>query len=253
MRLTRRIESDGRFLFRWRSVVPLALVPAMALALPESARIEQAMGDGVNHAISFACLAISLAGLAVRWLTVGFVPAGTSGRSTRDQRADQLNTTGLYATVRNPLYVGNFVAIAGVVLSLKVWWLAAIAGLGYWLYVERVVAAEESFLAERFGPRYLEWAERTPAFLPRWRNWVPPAEPFSVRTVLRREYNGVLAVGTSFLAVEALTDLVVKRQSPAEWISNDRAWLVVFAVALVLFLVLRFLKKRTHVLDVKGR
>jgi len=45
------------------------------------------------------CLAISLLGLGVRIVTVGYVPKGTSGRNTRGQKANVLNTTGMYSLV----------------------------------------------------------------------------------------------------------------------------------------------------------
>ena len=89
--------------------------------------------------------------LAIRWVTIAFVPGGTSGRNTLGQRADQLNTSGMYSMVRNPLYVGNFVAILGVLICVKVWWLVAMFALLYWLYIERVIAVEEAFLEQKFG------------------------------------------------------------------------------------------------------
>ncbi len=93
----------------------------MIVALPESERIELAIGEHANHALFFACLALSYAGLVLRCLIVGFVPGGTSGRNTTEQRAVHLNTSGAYSVVRHPLYVANFVILLGVTLSLLVW------------------------------------------------------------------------------------------------------------------------------------
>ena len=153
-----RLASDGSFLFRWRSYVPLVLLPLIVVALPEERRISAQMGPEAEHLVFYLAVLVSFAGLAIRWLTVAFVTPGTSGRNTLSQRADRLNTTGMYSIVRNPLYVGNFVAMLGVLICVKVWWVIAIFALCYWLYIERVIAVEEAYLEAKFGDAYREWA-----------------------------------------------------------------------------------------------
>lgn len=240
-------------LFRWRSFAPLLLLPVLLAALPNSAALNDRLGERWEDIWDGFSLVIAYGGLLLRCVTVGFVPGGTSGRNTRDQRATVLNTTGVYATVRNPLYLGNFIAMLGVILMAKTWWLVAIFGLAYWLYIERVVAAEEAYLSEKFGGAYLAWLRRTPAFLPRPGRWRRPALPFSPRTVLRREYNGVLALAGAFVVEEFLTDVVAGGEPVSAWLVSDIRWLALFAVSLAVFLVLRTLKKHTHLLDVAGR
>ncbi|GAI74444.1 unnamed protein product [marine sediment metagenome] len=38
-------------------------------------------------------------------------------------------------------------------------------------YYERIIFAEEEFLRKTFGDSYLKWAEQTPTFLPKCKNW----------------------------------------------------------------------------------
>lgn len=251
MMIRDRLANDGRFLFRWRSYAPLVLLPLLLAALPEGERISRAVGPTVEHAIFFVSVLVAFVGLAIRWVTVAFVPRGTSGRSTLGQRADQLNTSGMYSVVRNPLYLSNFVVILGVVICVKVWWLVAIVALCYWLYIERVIAVEEAFLEQKFGDEYRTWAARTPAFLPNFSSWVRPSQPFSLTYLLRREYNGLLAVGVSFFVIEVILDVVLQSEPFTLWVVEDAACIVLGATTLVLFLVLRFLKMYTHVLDVR--
>ena len=253
MRLIERLEQDGSFLFRWRGVLPLLLVPLALAALEDTTAIERRIGDSLDHLWAYGCMAVSFTGLAVRCATVGFVPAGTSGRNARSQRATTLNTTGLYSVVRNPLYFANFLVILGLALATMVWWLVVIVILAYWLFIERIVAAEERFLAARFDADYAAWASRTPAFWPRIRNWQPPARDFSLRTVLRREYNGLMTIAVVYLVLEAVLDLVIERESLTEWVDGDRVWILLFAISLSAFLVLRLLKKCTRLLDVPER
>ena len=56
----------------------------------------------------YSGIIISFLGEAIRIFTVAYTPAGTSGRNTKQQLADTLNTTGIYSLLRHPLYLGNF-------------------------------------------------------------------------------------------------------------------------------------------------
>ncbi|MCD8496858.1 MAG: isoprenylcysteine carboxylmethyltransferase family protein, partial [Alphaproteobacteria bacterium] len=193
----------------------------------------------------------------VGWLFAGFLlgmflPA-TSGRNTKMQRANYLNTTGLYSVVKNPLYLGNFIAMLGVVMSLKVWWLVALGSLTYWIYIERVIVAEEKFLTTKFGQRYIEWAARTPIFIPDFRLWRAPVMPFSFKTVLRREYNGLMAVCSAFFLMEVMVDVFVEREPVIYWLREDWPWAIMMMTGSTLFFGLRFLKKNTRMLHVAGR
>ena len=46
--------------------------------------------------------------------------------------------------------------------------------------LEDIIAAEEAFLAQKFGTPYREWTERTPVFLPDFSLWRPASLPFSL-------------------------------------------------------------------------
>jgi protein-S-isoprenylcysteine O-methyltransferase Ste14 len=250
MKICESLQRDGAFLFRWRSYVPLVLLPLLFLALKDAADVERAVGQSGHDLWGLACYAIAISGLAIRWIVVATAAPGTSGRNVKAQRADSLNTTGIYSVVRHPLYLGNFVAIMGIAMSLMVWWFALVAALAYWLYIERIMAAEEKFLAAEFGADFDAWASATPAFLPRFSLWRPSHRRAAIRTVFKREYNGVLAVALSFLAIEFLLDVVVTHQDVVAWAREDIAWPIVFAASLVIFLSLRWLKKNTGILDI---
>ena len=253
MRLNERLEQEGGFLFRWRGVLPLLLIPVVLAALAEGAAVERLLGEGLDDLWTYGCIILSLTGYALRCATVGFAPAGTSGRNARSQRASALNTTGLYSIVRNPLYLGNFIVILGLALVTSVWWLVVIVVLAYCLYIERIVAAEERFLASKFGADYTAWADRTPAFWPRLGNWQPPAENFSLRTVLRKENNSVIILATSYAGLEAVADLLVEVEPLKAWVTADYVCVLLLLVSVPVFVILQLLKKRTRILHVPGR
>lgn len=253
MSLHNDMIKSGHTLFRYRSFLPLLIIPPVIIALKESVYVEEIVGDNVEDIWVFICFLVSILGLAVRWFTVGFVPAGTSGRNTQSQRANHLNTDGMYSIVRNPLYLGNFITIIGVLLSIKVWWLVLLGALAFFIYMERIILAEETFLHEKYGKDYDDWREKTPVIVPNFKLWKKPALPFSFKTVLKREYTGLMGVATAFFLTEAITDLYFEGENFIEWLKDDFIWPLMFAVIIIFGLTLRFFKKHTKLLKVEGR
>ena len=241
MPLIEEFEATGHWLFRWRSYLPLG---AVAFVLGGVADFNYPRGShSLDELWEVLCLMVSFSGLAVRVLTIGYAAPGTSGRNTSRQVAADLNTTGMYSVMRNPLYLGNFLMVLGVMLFLRVWWIPVIYMLLFALYYERIIFAEEMFLRKKFGSRYLDWASQTPAFLPRFNRWQPPNAPFRWRKVLRREYHGVLAVALSMFLLEAVGDLCV-----GHGLELDTLWAIFLPLAFGSYAVIRFLHKRTGVL-----
>lgn len=247
MALYEELVTQGNWLFRWRSYLPLALAAPMLVAMLQfecSGQIEQTHKDWI-----FTCLAVSLTGLGIRVLTVGHVAQGTSGRETRGgPAAKTFNTTGMYSIVRHPLYLGNAVVGLGISLFFLEWWLTVLVMLGFWVYYERIMFAEEEYLRQRFGEAYLEWAERTPAFIPRLSRWEPPSLPFSSRVVLGRENTTLYLIVSCFFVLGTLERLLMGHKP-----SLDPLLTGLFLGGTVLYLALKFLKKRTTILKVDGR
>lgn len=252
MRLTDQITAEGRRLFRLRSLMPLVLLPALYFALLQMAHFGQRWGRQVENLWLVLCICISGLGLLVRCLTVGFVPGGTSGRGQDTPTASTLNTLGMYSIVRSPLYLANGVMWFGVALATTSAWFVIVSVLVYWLYIERVIAAEEAFLDAHFGDAFRSWAQSTPCFLPRPSQWRAPAMRFSLRTVLRREHSGLMGVGVVFTLIEFICNALLQGEPPARWVITDRAWVIFLAATLFSGLLLKVLKKR-HWLDAAGR
>lgn len=253
MLLRNRLARDGALLFRWRSFLPLALLPLLVALSHHAVHAEKALSSHAQQVLSVGGFSIAAAGLLLRVLTVGFVPTGTSGRNTKKQVAEQLNITGVYSVVRNPLYLANFLGLLGFAVFTKVWWFVLLAALAYWLYIERIIAAEEDFLLAKFGERYTAWAENTPAFLPSFAPWRPPALPFSLRTVLRREYNGLALLALGFVLWSFALDVGMEQRSLREWARSDWPLMLCAGFAVPVALLLRTLKHHSDLLSVQGR
>jgi protein-S-isoprenylcysteine O-methyltransferase Ste14 len=236
----------GAWLFRWRSYFPLIFI---AILIPAIDRFTYPSGSEFYDQLwEVFCLSIAFIGLLIRCCAIGYTPKGTSGRNTKSQVADTLNIHGIYSIVRNPLYLGNSFMALGVVSFLRLWWVDVIYVLAFWLYYERIIWAEEAFLAGRFGEIFHEYRQRTPVFMPKLALWQPNIRPFSFRNILKREYPSFFGVIASMTALEAAGNYAITGQ-----ISLDTMWIYIFSFSVVLYLTLRTLKKRTRILHVEGR
>ena len=246
MSLLTEFETRGAWLFRYRSFLALAGLPLLLAGLQSFTYFGQShRSDEVWNAI---CLVISFSGFGLRFFTVGYVPRGTSGRNTREQLAETLNTTGIYSIMRHPLYLGNAVMALGVFMFFHTWWIVALAACICALYYERIMFAEESFLRKRFGDGFERWAATTPAIIPAWTQWKRPQLPFSWRSALRREYTGFFVLTTTFASLEIAGDWIAEGH-----MRLDVPWLIIAGGGAVIYLSLRGLKKQTHLLDEAGR
>jgi protein-S-isoprenylcysteine O-methyltransferase Ste14 len=248
MALREEFVKSGNWLFRWRSYLPLLIVPLLLIALRQSKYLEQTAGETAEYIWEGFCALVSFSGLFIRCIVVAYAPRRTSGRNTEHQKAETLNTTALYSVVRHPLYLGNFLIFLGMVLFVQVVWFAVLAVLSFWLYYERIMFAEEEFLRGKFGEGFLAWSERTPAFWPRFRNWRQPALTFSFKNILNREYTAFFLIIASFTLLDLAGDVFTGGK-----LRIDVIWLTLFIIGLTLYLVLRTLRTKTRILHVEGR
>jgi hypothetical protein len=193
------------------------------------------------------CLLISFFGLAIRVITAGYAPKGTSGRTTNQPRASLLNTTGMYSIVRHPLYLGNFFIFLGISLIVRSLFFGIAIMLLFLLYYKRIIFAEEKFLSEKFADVFEDWAKRTPIFFTTFKNWRKPELSFSLKTAFKREYTGLFTIAASFTCLEVLSDLFYTGK-----LQIDPFWLIFFICGLVIYVTALMLKKM-HLLDVEGR
>lgn len=246
MNLQQTIVRQGNVLFRYRSFIPLIL---FVLAVPF-----------VYHASHFPlwypwnvaglgiAIMVSLSGFLFRAWAIGTTPKGTSGRNTKQQVAEQLNTSGVYSMVRHPLYLGNFLIWLGIVLYTFSLPFLILFALLFWFYYERIMIAEEDFIGAKFTNDFQEWAAQTPAFFPAWGKYKKGNVPFSLKTVLRREYSGFLATVVSFTYVDYLRCFFTEN-----WQVQYRVSTFVLAGAVVITLTLRTLKHHTSLLKETDR
>ncbi|MGR3810429.1 methyltransferase family protein [Jiulongibacter sp. NS-SX5] len=243
MALKEEFESQGNFLFRYRSYFPIIfLLVALAVFVNEVLKENQTL---FSQNYWFFSLGVGLFGLLIRVFTVGFTPKNTSGRNTAEgQVADELNETGIYSIVRHPLYVGNYFMWLGVaMLTANLWFIVAFT-LTYWVYYERIMYAEEAFLRGKFGEKYTDWALGRPAFVPKLTGLKKPKYPFSLKKVLKKEKNGIAALFGLFW----LFDMVKVYTFTCEIALQKNFWFYAFIGGMVFYLIFKVLK-RTSLLE----
>lgn len=140
---------------------------------------------------------ISMCGLLLR--------AWAAGHLEKDS---QLATSGPYAYVRNPLYLGTLLVAAGLVIASKRWLLAALFAVVFAFIYLPAIELEQQHLAKLFR-EFSEYARRVPPLWPTLRP-IANARRFRWRLyVHNREYQALLG----FLAGAALliTKVLVQR------------------------------------------
>jgi protein-S-isoprenylcysteine O-methyltransferase Ste14 len=83
-----------------------------------------------------------------------------------------LVATGLYRFVRNPMYVGDLMVLAGEALLFRSYWLIVYAA-AIWLVLDQFIRRyEEPTLLRRHGAEYARYCERV-------RRWWPRTSPLA--------------------------------------------------------------------------
>lgn len=143
----------GGWLFRHRTWLPLPLAAAV-LAVPAESVAPRAAVGGV--------LLVAVGELTRLWSVrqIGVVSR------TRSERLGPLVSTGPFALVRNPLYLGNLAIWAGFALSANLPWLALLVVVLVGLEYHAIVRWEETLLQATHGDTYRAYASRVPRWFP---------------------------------------------------------------------------------------
>lgn len=207
MALIHSFEKSGNFLFKFRGQIPVILF-LLAIPVIYCTNYNHFEQHSMCYWLAFALSILSsVFGQVIRAIAIGTAQKHTSGRNTQEQVAEALNTKGIYSTMRHPLYVGNYFMWIGIVLFTFNIWFVLLVSLAFWLYYERIMFAEERFLERKFGQDYLDWSLKVPAFIPSFKNYEKSSIPFSMKTILRREYSGISATALGFLFVDIVRNV----------------------------------------------
>ncbi len=131
--------------------------------------------SGIILAAGFAWLAEpapdSLLWGAPCWLAGLSLRAWAAGHLRKNL---ELTVSGPYAYIRNPLYAGTLLVVAGFVIASRSLWFALLAAVLFFLVYQPVMENEERHLRTLF-PGYDAYAQRVPRLWPRGRRHLDQA------------------------------------------------------------------------------
>lgn len=156
------VLAAGGFFFRHRNTVfPLVLAALCIAFRPRLAGSSLA----ADRWLDLAGLAVVLAGQALRAAVIGLAYIKRGGLNKR-VHASSLVTGGMFGVCRNPLYLGNGLILAGllVIHGNPFAGLLGLAFFGFAYY--SIVATEERYLRERFGDDYGDYCRAVPRWWP---------------------------------------------------------------------------------------
>lgn len=225
----------GNFFFRYRNgLFPLLYILIFLngpTALPDH-RLALLIG-----------LLVALVGQTLRAVTVGLDYIVRGGRNRRVY-ADRLVHGGIFAHCRNPLYVGNYLILAGVGIASNSLLFLAI-GLPFFLFAYwAIIAAEEAFLRGKFGSDFTEYCSRVNRLVPNCSglNKTLDGMRFNWRRLISAEY-GSAYIWMTAIILASLKNLWFCGRYDLQKVTVQALWVTLFLVSFSYF-VARYFKKR---------
>ena len=154
--------------YRWRAL-PMFLSQGVAVAA--NAWLTGSFAMPTYFPLALVSVVLGFIGLGLRVWGVGLISASTMASMTLS--TERLVTTGIYGLVRNPLYLGDLLLFVGYGLFLPLP-LAAVFIAFHVVRTLRLIAFEESQLAERHAGAFSDYVSSVPRLWPRLKT-APPA------------------------------------------------------------------------------
>ena len=132
---------------------------------------------------------VALAGLGFRLFVIGFAYIKRGGKDGKVY-AENLVVEGLYAHVRNPMYIGNFLIVVGLgLIHGSLWVYIFLIPFFAFAYLS-IVVAEEEFLRNRFGAAFDAYCTKVNRFIPNFSGIDQTLSAFTYdwKKALRKEY-----------------------------------------------------------------
>lgn len=234
----------GNFLFRYRNYAfPVLLIPLVVLFPPA-----HKWGREGFDLLDLLALVLALLGEGIRAAVVGLAYIKRGGLN-KQVYAKNLVTEGLFAHCRNPLYVGNLLLLAALLVIVNNLWAYLIGG-GFFLFAYiAIVTAEETYLGGKFGGEYEDYCRRVNRWLPNVRGLPATLKSmtFNWRRVIIKEYSSVYSWCVVALLLETIKALRDANMAAAEIRLTTLGF--IFAAVTAVFLTVYVLKKSRKLFD----
>ncbi|NLH39336.1 MAG: isoprenylcysteine carboxylmethyltransferase family protein [Elusimicrobia bacterium] len=117
-----------------------------------------------SYTLFFIGVFFTILGLSIRMISSGTI-----------LKNKKLATNGIYSVVRNPLYLGTFTSIFGILIQLSSLsedkilntlsvWIISLIGFGFIYY--RTIKNEEEYLKKVYADDFIKYMKETPSIIP---------------------------------------------------------------------------------------
>lgn len=217
--------ASGNFLFHLRNgLFPIIFLLILVLLRP-AYFLDSPM---IDHIVMSAGALVALMGQFVRFFVIGYAYIRRGGKKRRIH-ADRLVIAGLYAHVRNPMYVGNLLIAYGFSLYFgSVWMCAFTIPFFTWVYLA-ITAAEEQYLLGKFGPEYEAYMRQVNRFWPNLKGLSESlgGNRFRWKEALSKEYGTLCATLTGLTVVAMWKDVCIFGWEVGKVDVEHLAWLLI--------------------------
>jgi protein-S-isoprenylcysteine O-methyltransferase Ste14 len=157
-----KTSSDRPSTFPWP---PALLAGAIGLALGlDWLVIRLPIPFAETSIVHFAAMTVMLAGLVlIVWAALQFRSHQTSIRP--DRGSERLVAAGPFAFSRNPIYLGEVMALVGAGVSFNRLWLVLVAPVFAIAVTRLAIQREEAYLERRFGSAFTDYRSRVRRWL----------------------------------------------------------------------------------------
>ena len=193
-----------------------------------------------NLIITLAGISITIIGQLIRITAVGFSLSGTSGRENY-LRADQLNKTGLYSIVRNPLYLGNILIYLGLLMVFSNPWALVVMVVFLLFQYIFIILAEEHYLLNKYGSEYAEYLKRVSRLIPGFKNYSSTDLKFDWKKVVFKENDSVFNQLIMFILILAFKDYTFNGR-----VDNGLIYIIISVILAGLYIFIKIFKKRNE-------
>ncbi len=190
----------GDILFKYRSFTPMPLIIIVLIFFKP-----YDYGTDINLLITIVGVFVSIFGEIIRMISVGFSYSGTSGRENY-LKAENLNISGIYSIVRNPLYIGNILMFSGLLMVyLNVYALLAFVSFMLLQY-HFIIRSEENYLKGLYKEDYSNYCSSINSILPKFSEFKKPNLYFNLKKVFFKENDSIFNMVVMFVILLAIRE-----------------------------------------------
>ena len=117
----------------------------------------------LDDGLDFIGMMVLLSGIMLRMSARGH-------KKFHSREGEQLVTTGPYALVRNPMYLGSFLMGAGFIFMVWPWWSLPLFAVIFYVRFDKQIVDEEKYLSKLAGEKYNLYCKRVQRIFPSLRH-----------------------------------------------------------------------------------